>query len=383
MSALKPALFQPATVGRLALSHRIVHAPLTRLRNFKHTHVPYTKLMKEYYTQRSSPGTLIIAEGTLISLEAAGYANSPGIWSDAQVDAWKDIVDAVHAKGGYIYSQIVAIGRAAPLSGLKEDNITLVGPSPIPLSTQPLPIPHELTVPEIHSYINQFAIAAKNAIRAGFDGVEIHGANGYLIDQFVQDMSNTRSDAYGGSIEKRSRFALEVTKAVADAVGEDRVGFRVSPWSTTQELGMPDPVPQFTHLIENLKANHPNLAYLHAIEPRYASEEGPLAHPDPSNDFVRRIWAPRPLITAGGYTRESAVEVTEKEGGELIAFGRHFLANPDLPRRLEENLPLNKYDRTRFYIPAELPEPEKGYVDYPFYAEVGVLAEGSRDVKSL
>ncbi|KAF8987464.1 hypothetical protein BDQ17DRAFT_1548148 [Cyathus striatus] len=147
---------------------------------------------------------------------------------------------------------------------------------------------------------------------------------------------------------------------------------------------MIDPIPQFTHLIENLKANHPNLAYLHAIKPRYyASEAGPLAHPDPSNDFIRRIWAPKPLITAGGYTMESAIEVTEKKDGELIAFGRHFHANPAVPRRTEENLPLNKYDRTMFYVPAELPEPERGYIDYPFYEESGVHAEGSRDVKSL
>ncbi|KAF8998149.1 hypothetical protein BDQ17DRAFT_1400918 [Cyathus striatus] len=373
MSALKPALFQQTTVGRLSLTHRIVHAPLTRLRNFKHTHVPHPKLVKECYSQRSSPGTLIIYEATQISIEGGGYANVPGIWNDAQIEAWKEIVDPVHAKGGYIYSQIFAIGRAAQLSELGADNITLVGPSPIPLTTQPLPIPHELTITEIHSYINQFVTAARNTIHAGFDGVEIRGASGFLIDQFMQDMSNTRSDAYGGSIEKRSRFALEVTRAVVDAVG------RIS---TSQELGMSDPIPQFTHLIENLKANRPNLVYLHAVEPRYASEAGLLAHLDPSNDFIRRIWEPRPLITAGGYTRESAIEVTEKEEGELIAFGRHFIANPDLPRRLEENLPLNKYDRTRFYIPIELPEPEKGYVDYPFY-ESGVLAEGSRDVKSL
>ncbi|KAF8997966.1 hypothetical protein BDQ17DRAFT_1428656 [Cyathus striatus] len=194
--------------------------------------------MKDYYAQRSSPGTLLIAEGTLISLEAVGYANSPGIWSDTQVEAWRE----VHSFSNSLHT-LVNTGRAAQLSGLEVDNITLVGPSPIPLSTQPLPIPHELTIPEIHSYLTQVTNAAKNPIRAGFDGVEIHGENGYLIDQFLQDMTNTRSDAYGGSVEKKSRFALEVTKAVVNIVGEERVGFRVSSWSATQELGVTDPTP--------------------------------------------------------------------------------------------------------------------------------------------
>ncbi|KAF8996311.1 hypothetical protein BDQ17DRAFT_1364493 [Cyathus striatus] len=278
------------------------------------------------------------------------------------------IVDSVHAKGSYIYLQIAATGRAAPLSGIQADNITLVGPSPIPLSTQPEPIPHELTIPEIQSFVKQFANAARVAVdRAGFDGVEIHGAYGYFIDQFLQDVSNQRTDIYGGIIEKRSRLPLEVVRAVAEVVGEDRVGLRISPWSRLNDMGAPNPIPQFTHFLRALKDTHPKLAYLHIIEPRIEEE---IIHPSPSNDFIRDIWAPKVIISAGGYDRESAIRVAEK--GELVAFGRLFIANPDLPKRLKENLPLNSYDRTTFYVPAEEPEPEVGYVDYPFYEEGGV-----------
>ncbi|KAF8996319.1 hypothetical protein BDQ17DRAFT_1429769 [Cyathus striatus] len=328
MSGTSPLLFQPITVGRLSLKHRVVHAPLTRFRNFKYTHIPYTDLMKEYHIQRAStPGTLIIAEATLISLKAAGDANSPGIWTDKQIAAWKEDC--------YIYLQLAAIGRVAPLSGLEADNITLVGPSPIPLSTQPLPIPRELTKDDIKYYVQMFATAPKNAVfGAGFDGVEIHGANGYLIDQFLQDISNQKNDEYGGR----------------NVVGEDRSALSVSPWSTDHELGMPDPYPQFIHVIRELKAAHPNLAYLYAVEPRLAIENGAKLG-SVSNDFIREIW-----------TRQTAIQ-NAQDKGDLIAFGRLFLANPDFP--------LNKYHRPTFYVPAEDLEAHIGYTDYPFYIDEG------------
>ncbi|KAF8996310.1 hypothetical protein BDQ17DRAFT_1429759 [Cyathus striatus] len=347
-----PLLFQPTKVGRLNLSHRVIHAPLNRFRNFKYTHIPHTALMKEYYTQRAStPGTLIIAEAALISPEGAGMPNGPGIWSEGQLEAWKEIVESVHSKGSYIYVQLVAIGRAASLLGIQSDNLSLSGPSPIPLSTQPQPIPHELTIPQIHAFTKQFANAAKMAIeQAGFDGIEIHGAYGYLIDH----------------VQGRSKFPLEIVRAIVAAIGVDKVGLRISPWSTFNEMGMSNPIPQFTHFIQALKESHPNLAYLHIVEPRLDPENGiQVVHTDSSNDFIRDIWAPKVLITAGGYDRDSAIRDAER--GELVSFGRWFIANPDLPRRLKENLPLNKYDRKTFYVPIEDPKPEVGYIDYPFY----------------
>ncbi|OCH84792.1 NADH:flavin oxidoreductase/NADH oxidase [Obba rivulosa] len=360
-----PKLFQPIQVGDIQLKHRVVLAPLTRFRADKsHTH---GDLAVEYYSQRgSTPGTLLISEGAFISAKAGGYSNVPGLWTDAQLAAWKKVTDAVHAKGSYIYAQLWALGRTANAEQLKSEDPSydVVSASDIPLAGGPKPRP--LTTEEIKEFVEAYRTAAYNAVhRAGFDGVEIHGANGYLVDQFLQDVTNKRTDAYGGSVENRARFALEVVDAVAGAVGAQKTGIRLSPWGEFNEMRMADPKPQFAHLVQQLKARHPGLAYVHLVEPRVAGNDEREPAAGESNDFIRDIWLPQPLISAGGYTRDLAIEVAEKTG-ELIAAGRYFISNPDLPKRLKHNVPLTPYNRDTFYIP----ESPKGYIDYPFAEEL-------------
>ncbi|KAI0702828.1 NADH:flavin oxidoreductase/NADH oxidase [Cerioporus squamosus] len=362
-----PTLFQPVQVGDVTLGHRVVLAPLTRLRaNNKHVH---TDLAVTYYAQRASvPGTLLITESTYIAPYAGHFSpNAPGVWNEEQIAAWKRIADAVHEKHSYIYMQIWALGRAAVPAALKAENpdYPYVAPSAIPLSTRPEDVPRELTIPEIKQYVEAFAQAARNAVHsAGFDGVEVHAANGYLIDQFTQDLSNQRTDEYGGSIENRCRFALEVIDAVVAAVGAKKTGFRVSPWSTFQDMRMKDPMPTFTYLASQVLERHPDIAYLHVVEPGLAGAYDAEAHQGESNDFLRKLWLPRPFISAGRYTRESAIKRAD-ETGELIAFGRRFIANPDLPLRLRKNIPLAHWERATYYFP----EDPHGYIDYPFAEE--------------
>ncbi|KAJ2924280.1 hypothetical protein H1R20_g12812, partial [Candolleomyces eurysporus] len=376
------SLFSPIKVGKLNLEHRVVLAPLTRFRATRTAHVPVVPLVKEYYTQRASiPGTLLITEAVLIAPEAAGYFNFPGIWSEDQIKAWKEIADAVHAKGSYIYLQIAATGRVSHPEVLAEEGgYPYIAPSPIPLSNRPPEAapPRALTIPEIEKYINLHAKAAKNAVDlAGFDGVEVHCGNGCLIDQFLQDVSNTRTDEYGGTIESRSRFGLRVVDAVIKAVGQERTGVRVNPWGRSQDMGMKDPIPQFSHFVSSLASHHSDLAYLHVIEPlsieeRLSLNGGSLEEiQDESIDFLRKIWSPRPFISCGGYNRENAIEAVAKDGGSngLIAFGQLFIANPDLPFRLHRNLPLTTPDPSTFYTPADVEGTEKGYIDYPFSKE--------------
>ncbi|KAI0780587.1 NADH:flavin oxidoreductase/NADH oxidase [Trametes elegans] len=365
-----PKLFQPITVGDLTLAHRVVLAPLTRCRA-NPGHVP-NDLAVEYYAQRASvPGTLLISEGTFIAAQAGGLSFSnttiPGIWSEEQVAAWKRIVDAVHGRGSYIYMQLWALGRAAVLDALKEDGpgFSCVSASAVPLKNRK-DTPRPLTVEEIKEYAELYAKAASNAVHgAGFDGVELHGANGYLIDQFLQDISNQRTDAYGGSVENRARFALEVIEAVSNAIGIKKTGLRISPWSLFQGMRMEDPIPTFSHLITRLREQFPGFAYLHVVEPGILGPFDAEHRKGDSNDFARELWLPRPLISAGRYTRESAIARAEKTG-ELIAFGRLFISNPDLPLRLRENLPLTPWNHDLFYT-----QGPDGYVDYPFSEKLG------------
>ncbi|KAJ6563956.1 hypothetical protein B0H19DRAFT_1285056 [Mycena capillaripes] len=363
-------LFTPIQVGDVQLGHRVVHAPMTRLRVDPNTNVIFP-IVKEYYAQRAStPGTFIISEGTVVAKKAGAHsgvhASSPGIWSDAQIAAWREVTDAVHARGSFIYCQLFGLGRVATTPELADPNVDfdLVSASAIPLPGQEI-TPRALKVEEIQEYVQLFVQAAKNAINcAGFDGVEIDGANGYLLDAFLQDTANQRTDAYGGSPENRARFLLEIVSATAAAVGEAKVGVRISPWSSYQGMLMADPIPTFTYLVCALRNDFPRLAYLHIVEPRV---EGPLtveasAHnAGHSNDFIRALWGggTRRLISAGGYTRVSALERAER--GEIIAFGRPFLANPDLPVRLKKDIPLTKGDRSTYYVPTV-----EGYTTYPF-----------------
>ncbi|KIK61449.1 hypothetical protein GYMLUDRAFT_43018 [Collybiopsis luxurians FD-317 M1] len=376
----RAALFQPAQVGFMTLKHRVVLAPLTRMRADTE-HVPHP-IVKEYYSQRASvPGSLLIAEATLISHQAGGYAHVPGIWTNEQISRWKEITQAIHSKGSFVYLQLWALGRTATPQKhiLPEIHYRLANTEPnfpfdfvsasdISISPDDPQKPRPLTIDEIKEYPKWYATAAKNAIdHAGFDGVEIHGANGYLIDQFLQDVSNNRTDAYGGSVENRARFGLEVVDAVVQAVGPERTAIRISPWASFQGMRMKDPKPTFRYFVQELQKAHPNLSYLHLVEPRvdgyYIVDELPEGE---DNDFIREIWTQegnsRWLISAGGYNRDTAIQAVELKGG-LVAFGRAFLANPDLPLRLESNIPLNKGDRNTYYIP-DGSGPE-GYTDYP------------------
>jgi len=334
-------------------------------------------LVAEYYAQRAStPGTLLITEATFIAARAGGYSNVPGIWNEEQITGWKKVTEAVHAKGSYIYLQLWALGRTADPDQLAKEGISdaYSSSSPIALSTSNHPSPpRELTVAEIQQFVQLYATAAENAIKANFDGVEVHGANGYLIDQFLQDVSNTRTDAYGGSVENRVRFMKEIVDAVVDRVGAKRTGLRISPWSKFQEMGMKDPVPTFTHLANTVLTAHPNLAYIHVIE---SLEHGGVAIPtNQSNDFIRDIVREKgqgtKVISAGGYTRESGIE-TADEKGDFVAYGRWFLANPDLPLRLKRNVALNQGNHQTYYLHGNFTP--LGYTDYPFIDEVDETA---------
>ncbi|KZV76887.1 NADH:flavin oxidoreductase/NADH oxidase [Peniophora sp. CONT] len=361
-------LFSPIKVGNAKLEHRVVLAPLTR-RRADDVHV-HTDLAIEYYKQRSStPGTLLITEATFIAPQAGGYTTVPGVWNEAQVAAWKKIVDAVHANGSTIFLQLWALGRGADAEVLqKEGPYDVVSASDIPIPDRPdRPVPRPLTVDEIKEYVQWYAQAAKNAVEgAGFDGVEIHSANGYLLDQFIQTNSNVRTDEYGGSIENRIRFPLEVVKAVTDAVSPARTAIRFSPWSPFQGMRLDDPIPTFTALIEQLVEHYPNLAYVHVVEPRISgNNDTPDGGAEDSNDFIRKLWAPRPLMLAGGFKRDTALKAASQDADKqnvLVAFGRYFISNPDLPKRLKANVELTHYDRSTFYTSGP-----HGYTDYPFY----------------
>ena len=359
-------LFKPITLGAgLKLAHRVVMAPLTRIRaDQSHVH---TDLAVKYYAQRASePGSLLITEATFITNQAGGGDNVPGIWNQAQIDAWKRVTDAVHEKGSFIVLQLWAVGRAAEMPVLEREGRAhdFVSSSAVPMQ-EGAPVPRPLEENEIQQYIKDFGQAAKNAITAGFDGVEIHGANGYLIDQFIQDTVNHREDAWGGNVENRSRFALEIAKTVIDAVGADKVGIRLSPFSSFQGMKMADPVPQFSHLIHGLKEL--KLAYIHLVEPR-VSGYMPVEVTTESINFALDIWGKTsPVFLAGGFDRDSAIRVSEEhpDNDILVVFGRLYIANPDLPFRIQKNVALNAYDRSTFYVP----ESEKGYIDYPFSKE--------------
>ncbi|KAE8354004.1 hypothetical protein BDV28DRAFT_132050 [Aspergillus coremiiformis] len=358
-------LFTPVQVGRMQLAHRIALAPLTRFRS-DDDHVPLP-IVKAHYEQRGSvPGTFLITEATFISPRAGGYPNVPGIWSEAQIAAWRTVTDAVHAKGSYIFLQVSAVGRVADPDNLKKDGFDVVSSSAVPASADG-PVPRELTEEEIRGYIDDYVQAGRNAMAAGFDGVEIHGANGYLVDQFLQDTSNRRTDRWGGSVENRARFALEVTRAVAEAIGADRTAIRFSPFSTFQGMRMADPVPQFEYLAQQMRLLR--LAYVHLVEPRIAGDaEVQTSGVDSLGFFFRAYGGAGPVVVAGGFQADSAMEAVDlryRDYDTLVAMGRHFTSNPDLPFRIQARIPLRPYEREKFYLPRD----PSGYVDYDFSEE--------------
>lgn len=308
----------------------------------------------------------MITEATFIAPKAGGYGNAPGIWSEEQIASWKKVTAAVHEKGSFIYLQLWALGRAAAPGQLKKElgqDAKVQSASNIPFEGGATPTP--LTEEEIKEYVGFYAQAAKNSIAAGFDGVEIHGANGYLVDQFLQDVSNNRTDSYGGSVESRSRFGVEVAKAVVEAVGADKTGIRLSPYSSFQGMGMKDPRPQFSHFVSELKKL--NLAYIHLVESRIDGNADVEA--TEKVDFLVDLWDNQsPVLLAGGFRQESALRAADKEYKDkniLIVFGRYFISNPDLVFRVEKGIEFAPYDREKFYNKGE----KDGYITWPFSKE--------------
>ncbi|ORY90364.1 hypothetical protein BCR43DRAFT_464278 [Syncephalastrum racemosum] len=353
-------LFQPIQLGAHQLKHRVVLAPLTRLRASPAA-VP-TPLVAEYYKQRATPGGLLVSEATLISPTAGGYKGAPGIYNDEQSAGWKAVTDAVHSKGGVMFLQLWHVGRATS-SKLMPNNMKPVSASNIPIQGKnqmgdDFEEPHALTQDEIKGVVKDFASAARRAMDAGFDGVEIHGANGYLVDQFLNTSSNRRTDEYGGTIPNRARFGLEVVDAVAAAVGPQRTAIRLSPFGGFQDMEDATPYDTWTYFTKQLQEKQPNLAYLHYVEPREDLE----SHASLTLDPFRAAWK-GPFISAGGYTTNPKLaEQVADRTGNLIAFGRTYIANPDLATRLQNSYPLNDYNRDTFYV-----GDAKGYTDYETY----------------
>jgi N-ethylmaleimide reductase len=365
-------LFSPVQIGPITLAHRVVMAPLTRSRSLQPGDIP-SDLMREYYTQRASEGGFIISEATSISITGRGWLGAPGLYSDEQVEGWKKITAAVHAKGCHMFSQLWHTGRSShfEMTG---------GEAPVSASVNPAywedashvvstpsgwvkPSPHRaLDIAEIPGIIEDYRKAAERAKTANFEGVELHGANGYLIDQFLQDGSNHRTDAYGGSIENRSRLLLEVVEGLVSVWGGERVAVRIGPSGTWNGMSDSNPQALFDYVADQL--NRFGLAYLHIIEPRIkgnvlaAEGQAPIA-----SEQLRKIFKGK-IIAAGGFEPDSAEAIVEKGDADLVTFGRYFISNPDLPKRIKLGLPLNDYDRATFYT-----FDAHGYTDYPFYSE--------------
>jgi N-ethylmaleimide reductase len=348
-------LFTPLKAGALTLSNRMLMAPLTRARADL-AHMP-NDLMAEYYAQRASAG-LIVTECTMIAPDTSAFVTEPGIYSPEQVLAWKKVTDAVHAKGGKIVMQIWHAGRAAhPLLNHGAVNVApsavaISGDIQTPSGKVPHAVPHALTTAEISTLVQAFAVAAKNAIAAGFDGVEVHGANGYLIDQFLRDGSNQRTDMYGGPMENRARFLFEVLTAVCAAIGSDRVGLRLSPLNSFNSMIDSDPLGLTAFLAERL--NDYKLAYLHLMRADFFQQQTGDVMP------VARAHYHGVLIGNMGYSSDEAAAAILDKKLDAVAFGTGFLANPDLPARVKAGAVLNPPDQATFYTPGA-----KGYTDYP------------------
>jgi len=352
-------LFSPYTLGPLQLRNRMVMAPLTRSRA-EAGNVP-SGMAVTYYGQRASAG-LIITEATQAGEGGQGYVSTPGVHSPEQVARWKEVTDAVHRQGGLIFVQLWHVGRIShPVFRNGELPLAPSAIAPRGVQTytpdgfQDIPAPRALETSEIAGIVEEFRQAAENARTAGFDGVEIHGANGYLLDQFLEDGTNQRTDDYGGSVENRARLLFEVIDAVAGVVGSDRVGVRLSPGGTFNDMCDSHPQQTFSYVVQRLAGL--NLAYLHLVEPAPPQGEHPM--PDLSARYFRPMY-PGTIIVAGGYTLERGNEVLREGTADLVAFGQLFIANPDLVERFRRHAPLNPPDRGSFYGGTD-----QGYIDYP------------------
>ncbi|KAL9244198.1 hypothetical protein vseg_018000 [Gypsophila vaccaria] len=354
-------LMTPYQMGNFQLSHRVVLAPLTRQRSYGNVPQSHSIL---YYSQRASNGGLLIAEAAAISETARGLPATPGIWTEEQVEAWKPIVDAVHAKCGIFFCQLWHAGRVSNTSFQPNGKapISCTDKPVMPQDVTQFSTPRRLTTDEIPSIVNDFRVAAKNAIDAGFDGVEIHGAHGYLIDQFMKDQVNDRTDQYGGSLKKRCRFALEVVKAVVNEIGADKIGFRISPFANYSNAG--DSNPEALGLYMAMSLSDYKILYCHAVEPRMITVGEKIE--SPHSLLPMRKAFDGTFIVTGGYDRQDGNQAISDGYTDLVAYGRAFLANPDLPRRFELDAPLNKYNRQTFYVLDSV----VGYTDYPFYETV-------------
>jgi N-ethylmaleimide reductase len=359
MSASK--LFEPYKLGPVTLTNRAVMAPLTRNRAVA-GFVP-NPLAIEYYGQRASAG-LLITEASQVSQQGQGYQDTPGIYTKDQIAGWRKITDHVHERGGHIYIQLWHVGRishtslqpngGAPVapSAIRAKGKTFVGGTFADVSE-----PRALELGEIPGIIDSFKRASANALEAGFDGVEIHGANGYLLDQFAKDGANKRTDAYGGSIENRARLMLEVSKAVVAEAGANRTGIRISPVTPANDISDSNPQPLFDHIVDQLNAL--KLVYIHVIE---GATGGPRDNAPFDYDSLRKRFSGT-YIANNGYDFNLATEVLEKNKADLIAFGKLFISNPDLVERLKLGAPLNDFDKATFYGGGA-----KGYTDYPVLA---------------
>ena len=350
-------LFDPLRVGELTLPNRILMAPLTR-RRAGDARIPNV-LMAQYYAQRASAG-LIVSEATVVTPMGVGYADTPGIWSQEQVEGWKQVTRAVHEAGGRIFLQLWHVGRishplflngatpVAPSAVAPKGNVSLVRPE------TPYVVPRALERAEIPGIVESFRRGAQNAQQAGFDGVELHGANGYLIDQFLQDNSNIRSDDYGGSVENRARFLLEIVDALVSAWGPGRVGVHLAPRSDVHDMGDSDRAATFTYVAGQLGRRR--IAFICARERLGEDRIGPRLKAAFGGVYVMNE----------GFTRDTAEQAIAAGEADAVAFGKLFIANPDLPHRFALNAPLNEWRADRFYFGAA-----EGYVDYPALAAAG------------
>ncbi|XP_042378772.1 12-oxophytodienoate reductase 7-like [Zingiber officinale] len=375
----RPSLFSPFQMGRFRLSHRVVLAPMTRCRAVDGIPGP---AHVEYYTQRATDGGFLITEGTVISPTGAGFPKCPGIYTREQIDGWKTVVDAVHAKGSIIFCQLWHVGRAS-------NQTYQPGGTAAPISSTDKPIsgrwkilmpdgkygnyatPRRLATSEIPQIVQDYQQAAINAIEAGFDGIELHGAHGYLIDQFLKDGINDRTDAYGGSLGNRCRFLAEVAQAVVSAIGASRAAVRISPAIDHLDANDSDPLRLGLAVVHRLNALQRDagerLAYLHVTQPRYVAygqtEGGRHGSQEEESRLMRAVRDAYDgtFVCSGGYTRQLGVEAVEQGDADLVSYGRLFISNPDLVERFKSDAPLNRYVRATFYTP----DPVVGYTDYP------------------
>jgi N-ethylmaleimide reductase len=351
-------LFEPYKLGPLTLPNRLVMAPLTRNRALAGL-VP-NPLAVEYYGQRASAG-LLVSEATQVSQQGQGYQDTPGIYSKEQVAGWRKVTDRVHERGGRIFLQLWHVGRISHVS-LQQNNQAPVAPSAIRAKGKTfvggtfadVSAPRELSLQEIPGIIESFKVGATNALAAGFDGVEVHGANGYLLEQFAKDGTNKRTDAYGGGIENRARLMLEVAKVVAAEAGSERTGIRISPVTPANDISDSNPQPLYDYIVDQLSAL--KLVYLHVVE---GATGGPREFAPFNYGSLRKRFAGA-YIANNGYDFDLASKVLAADQADLIAFGKPFLANPDLVERLQRGAPLNAPDKATFYGGGA-----KGYTDYP------------------